>query len=411
MTSTATDPVTTRRAGNTASTYGWVERAFHWSIALLVPTAIALGLVAYDWPYDTDAALSTKATLFSAHKTVGLAIFFVAIARIAWALSQPRPKPLHRGLEALAASVVHWLLYGSLILVPLLGWAHHATAEGFAPIWWPFGQSLPFLPKDPRLSGLFATLHMTFERVLVLALILHVLGTLKHVVVDRDSTFARMWRGAEPPAVASRRPLALPLGVAAAVWAVALGTGLAIGPKHGATAVAAEAASVSGASNWVVEDGTLSITVGQMGQPVTGTFADWQAAIDFDETPRPDGTHGRVEVSVSTGSLTLGSVTDQALGGEFIAAGSFPLASFDAVIRPDGEGWLADGSFGLRGVEVPLALPFTLEIDGDLATMTGQVVVDRRDFAMGETYPDESAVAFDVTIDVALTARRDDPDE
>jgi cytochrome b561/polyisoprenoid-binding protein YceI len=397
-------------ATNTPSTYGWVERAFHWSIALLIPTVIALGVVAYDWPYDTDAALATKATLFSAHKTVGIAILFVALARIAWALAQPRPRPLHpeRRLETFAASTVHWLLYGSLVLVPLLGWAHHATAEGFAPIWWPFGQSLPFLPKDPTLSGQLATLHMTFERVLVLALLLHVAGTLKHVFVDRDSTFARMWRGADPGPLRASKSHAAPLAAALVVWAAALGAGLLIGPRGAqAVQVPAEAASVSGISTWTVEEGTLAITVTQLGSPVTGTFGDWQAAIDFDETPRADGTLGTVEVGVSTGSLTLGSVSQQAVGPEFLASEAFPQAVFTATILPDGDAYVADGTLALRGVEIPLRLPFTLALDGDRAEMTGQVQLDRRDFGMGvENYADESSVGFSVALDVALTAVR-----
>lgn len=400
--------VPTRSAAtNTTSTYGWVERAFHWSIALLIPTAIALGVMAYDAPYDTDAALARKAWLFSFHKTVGITILVVALARIAWALSQPRPAPLHpdRTLETFAASTVHWLLYGSLVLVPLLGWAHHATAEGFAPIWWPFGQSLPFLPKDPDLSAQLATLHMTFERVLVLALILHVAGTLKHVVIDRDSTFGRMWRGTDPGPLAGAKGHAAPLVAALVVWAAALGAGLAIGPRT-AVAVQAEAASVEGASTWTVEEGALSITVTQLGSAVTGQFADWQAAIDFDEALRDDGTHGTVEVGVSTGSLTLGSVSQQATGPEFLAAGEFPQATFRAVLLPEGEGYVADGTFQLRGVEVPLRLPFTLEIEGDRAVMAGNAALDRRDFGMGPTYPDESSVGFGVDIAVALTAVR-----
>ncbi|MEM7488497.1 MAG: YceI family protein, partial [Pseudomonadota bacterium] len=325
--------------------------------------------------------------------------------RIAWALSQPRPRPLHGGVEAFAAAAVHWLLYGSLILVPALGWAHHATAEGFAPIWWPFGQSLPFLPKDPELSGLLATLHMTFERVLVIALGLHILGTLKHVIIDKDATFARMWRGADPGPLSAARSHAVPFVAALAVWAVALGAGLAIGPKHGA-AVASEAASVSGPSTWAVEEGTVSITVTQLGQPVTGTFGDWQAAIDFDETPRADGTVGTVEVSVSTGTLTLGSVSEQATSADFLASEAFPLATYEAVLRPEGDAYVAEGTFDLRGVQIPLTLPFTLEIEGDRAVMAGQATLDRRDFGMGETYPDESSVGFTVTVDVALTATR-----
>jgi cytochrome b561/polyisoprenoid-binding protein YceI len=402
-------------ATNTATTYGWVERAFHWAIALLIPTVIALGVVAYEWPYDTDAALATKATLFSAHKTVGIAILFVALARIAWAISQPRPAAIngHRRVEHWAAATVHWLLYGSLVAVPLLGWAHHATAEGFAPIWWPLGQSLPLLPKDPTLSAQLATLHMTFERVLVLALLLHIAGAVKHAVWDRDGTVARMWRGAEPAEVrpAGRSPL--PVVAALAVWAAALGAGLAIGPREGLATVApveAQAAEVTGAANWAVEEGTLSITVAQLGSPVTGSFADWQAAIDFSEEARADGTHGAVRVAVSTGSLTLGSVTSQAVGEEFLAAGAFPQAEFEAPIMraadQGGDAWLAEGVLSLRGADVPVRLPFALEIEGDRATMEGAAEVDRRAFGMGEAYPDESSVGFGVTISVALSAVR-----
>ena len=404
-----TTTIPTRTAAtNTTRTYGWVERGFHWAIAMLIPTAIALGVTAHEWPYDTDAALATKATLFSAHKTVGLAILFVAVARIAWALGQPRPRPLHpdRGLETFAAAAVHWLLYGSLVAVPVLGWATHATAEGFAPIWWPFGQSLPFLPKDPVLSDRLATLHMTFERALVLAILLHVAGTLKHVFVDRDATFARMWRGADPGPLEGGKAHAAPLMAALAVWGVALAAGLAIGSQD-AEAVQTEAASVSGPSTWTVEDGTLSITVAQLGSPVTGSFADWQAAIDFDEAPRADGTLGTVEVGVSTGSLTLGSVSQQATGDEFLASGAFPQADYVATILPEGDGYVADGTLTLRGVTIDLRLPFTLSLDGDRAEMVGQAALDRRAFGMGESYPDESSVGFAVTLDVALTAVRD----
>ena len=391
-------------ATNTISTYGWVERAFHWAVAVMIVTAIGLGLVAEDLPFGTDAELARKAFVFSFHKSVGVAVFFVALARIAWALSQPRPRPLHGGAEGMLAALVHWLLYGSLVLVPLLGWTEHAATTGFAPIWWPFGQGLPFVPQDAALAETLAVLHVVFGKVLIGALLLHVVGTVKHVVVDRDATFARMWRGEEPEAVSVARAHGLPLAGALAIWAVTLGVGLWLVPQE-AEAVAGRA-EVAGAANWAVEDGTLSITVAQMGSPVTGSFADWQAAIDFDEEVRADGTHGSVEVSVATGSLTLGSVSDQAKSADFLDAGAFPVATFTAEILPAEEGYVADGTLSLRGVEVPLSLPFTLSLEGERAAMTGQAVLDRRDFGMGETYPDESSVGFGVTVDVALNAMR-----
>ena len=398
-----------RAATNTVRTYGWVERAFHWTIALLIPTVFVLGRAAHLWAFDSDTALTVKATLFSAHKTLGLVTSFVALMRIAWALSQPRPRPLHpdRKVETALAATVHWLLYGSLVIVPLMGWAHHATATGFAPIWWPFGQSLPFLPKDPSLSARFATLHVTFVVVLVASLALHVAGAFKHVFVDSDATLARMWRGADPGNLPAPSHTYLPLVAAIAIWAAALGVGAMRAPETLEAALTTDGpVRIADPANWTVTEGTLSIAVTQMGQKVSGTFAEWRAAIDFDEAPRVDGTLGSVTVDVVTGSLTLGAVTEQAVGEAFLASGTFPNASYRADILADEGAYLADGTFRLRDVAIPLRLPFELSIDSNTAAMNGTAIVDRRDFGIGEAYADETNVGFRVEIDVALTATR-----
>jgi polyisoprenoid-binding protein YceI len=42
-------------------------------------------------------------------------------------------------------------------------------------------------------------------------------------------------------------------------------------------------------------------------------------------------------------------------------------------------------------------------VDG-IATMAATTTLDRRDFGMGTTYPDQSSVGFSVDVNVALTA-------
>ncbi|MEM9581134.1 MAG: cytochrome b/b6 domain-containing protein, partial [Pseudomonadota bacterium] len=165
-------------AQNTATSYGSVAKSFHWIVALGIVTLIPLGIIANGMAFDTSEALARKAWLFSLHKTIGVTIFFVALARIAWAISQPKPAPLNpeRKLEHFMAELVHWLLYGSLVLVPLTGWIHHASTAGFAPIWWPFGQNLAFVPKNETLAATTAGLHIVFERVLAASVILHIAG-------------------------------------------------------------------------------------------------------------------------------------------------------------------------------------------------------------------------------------------
>lgn len=149
----------------------------------------------------------------------------------------------------------------------------------------------------------------------------------------------------------------------------------------------------------------LSLSVTQLGNAVSGQFDRFDAEIRFDETP-VDGINGAVTVRIDTTSLTLGSVTAQAQGADFLDTATHATALFEAQILPDGEAYLAQGTLSLRGITLPVALPFTLTIDGDRAQMTGETRLDRRDFGIGAAYPDAATVGTDVTIRVTLTATR-----
>lgn len=392
---------------NTRTHYGAVARMFHWLTALLILTAIPLGLVANAIPLDSDAAVAQKTLLFSIHKTVGVTAFFVALARILWALVQPRPVALHpeRRAETFAAATVHWALYAALVLVPLSGWLHHAATTGFAPIWWPFGQSLPFVPVDFRVAEFFAAWHWVFTKVLAAAIILHVVGALKHALIDRDATLVRMVSGRCEVDVPTHTESRAPIVAAAALWLAAIAGGSVLGWPHDEAAPAFDAPTAS--SQWLIEEGTLSITVRQLGADVTGSFADWIAAVDFD--PAAEGEiKGQVEATILLDSLTLGSVTAQALGPDFLDAAAHPSAAFSAVIteHPDGDGYVAMGTLSLRGVEVPLELPFSFRPEGERATVRAEATLDRRDFGVGQTLADESTLGFAVGIAIELSALR-----
>lgn len=391
---------------NTLQSYGGLTRFFHWATALLILTAIPLGMIATDMTFATADQLALKTTLFSLHKTIGVLAFFVALARIIWAIVQVHPVPLHptRKMETFAASVVHWMLYISLVVVPLSGWIHHAAVTGFAPIWWPFGQGLPFVPQSETLAALATGVHWLFGKVMIAAIALHILGALKHQFMDRDATLARMLRGAKAPAM----PMQLPPAILAPIAAVLI-TGVTLGVSTRlhlpeATAEAAAPVAVEG-GNWQVSGGNLAISVQQMGQEVGGSFGQWQAEITFDDKIT-SGKAGEVKVTIDTGSVTLGSVSDQAKSADFFDVGQFPQAVFTAPIEVANDGYIAKGSLSLRGVTVPVELPFTLQIEGDRAVMQGSTRLDRRDYKMGESYADESTVGYGVTVKIDLVANR-----
>lgn len=397
-------------ATNTTSHYGAVSKTFHWLTALGILVVIPLGIIANDLPYDTADQLADKAWLFSLHKTVGVTLFLVALARILWALSQPKPTPLHpdRKVETVLAETVHWLLYGSLVLVPLSGWVHHAATEGFAPIWWPFGQNLPLVPESLPVAEAAAGLHVVFERVLVVSLVLHIAGAIKHAVVDKDQTLARMLprrRIAQTVTTQTRNGL-VPAVLAVVIWAGALGVGSMLGVYSKGSAIAAEGPALQQVeSEWAVTEGTLGITVRQMGADVSGSFADWTADIDFDDTVT-DGQAGTVDVEIAIASLTLGSVTQQAMGPDYFASQDFPTARFTADILKTEEGYRADGTLTLRRVEHRVRLPFALTLDGTTAQMQGSTSLDRRVYEIGAGMTDESQLGFEVIVSVDLIAER-----
>ncbi len=396
---------------NTQSRYGGVAKSFHWLMALLILTLIPLGWYANELPFATDAELAQKAWLFSLHKTLGVTAFFVALLRILWAVSQPKPGLLNaeHQLESFAAELVHWLLYAALVIVPLSGWISHAAAQGFAPIWWPFGQELPLVPNSTGVEHFFASLHGVATKVLIASLVLHIAGALKHHVIDRDATLRRMLPGepvigALPPQNHSKKPAL----AASMIWALAIVVGGVLATVGGQEQIA-DVTLDDVASDWTVQDGSIAIKVVQFGAEVGGSFEEWTAAITFDETIAA-GDVGYVTTTIAVPSLTLGSVTQQALGADFFDATTYATAVFDAVIRHGVDGYEAAGVLKIKDKEVPLVMPLNLAINGNHAEIRSDFALDRRDFGIGDNVGDEGSLAFAVKLAIKLTATRESAD-
>lgn len=429
VTGTARVPLT-----NTRERYGRVTQIFHWTIAALFIANYPLAIVAENLPRDTGAQVAFVVTLFSWHKTIGVTVFVLALARIAWALSNPHPRLLNaeRRGEAFAAATVHWVLYGAILLMPLAGMAVHWTSTGFAPLMVPFPEHVPLLPVSERAAEVAASVHWALGIVILAAIALHAGGALKHHFVDRDATLLRMLPFARPridrvppPSMqpSARATAALGLGaLLLAGTAAGVVGGLVDGEaaESGVTAetVGAEPATVAEAGDdaWIVdaEASSLALAITQLGSPVTGGFDVWTASIVHDPA---DPASSSVTVTVDLDSLTLGTVTDQAKGPGFLDVPGAPEAVFTAEgFVPAGEGeqgegegeaYAADGTLTLRGVTAPVTLLFALAIEGDAARATGAATLDRTDWGVGaEGYPDESSVGFGVDVRFDLSATR-----
>jgi cytochrome b561/polyisoprenoid-binding protein YceI len=387
---------------NTPKRYGAVTKTFHWLTAIGILTMIPMGFVAVNLPAGSEQEIADKIWLFSLHKTAGVTLFFIALARIIWAVTQAKPVALHpdRRRETFAAEVVHWMLYGALVFVPLSGWLHHAALDGFAPIWWPFGQNLPLVPKSDSVATLFAGMHFLFILVLVASLAAHISGALKHVFIDRDATLARMLPGrTEAGGPRHARSGLAPFSAAAVIWAAVTGVA-ATAPlsRPGPPAL------VSVASDWGVQDGTIALTITQNGTAVTGAFDEWTAAISYDPKSGA-GQAGEATVTIAMNSLILGAVTDLARGTDYLATTQFPTATYKGPIMRTQDGSLVlDGTLSLRDIDIKSRLPFELTLDGSTARAQGTLRLDRRDFSIGAGVTDAGQLGFDVVIEIDLIA-------
>jgi polyisoprenoid-binding protein YceI len=139
---------------------------------------------------------------------------------------------------------------------------------------------------------------------------------------------------------------------------------------------------------------------------VPGTYTDRTATIHFDPATT-DVVKGSVDTLVDIGSLSLGNVTQQALGPEFLDVARFSTARVQAQILKRDDGYELEGTLTIRDISVPLTLPFSLEVNGPEAHASGRVSLDRRAFGIGAAYADESSLAFAVSVSIDLSAVRD----
>jgi cytochrome b561 len=113
---------------------GWsrAQRRLHWWIAVLVALGFVLGWVMVAVPLR---ALLEKFLLYQAHKTLGLLVLGLTLARLGVRLRRGRPawEAALPAWQRRAAAAMHLALYGLLLVVPVLGYFTAATAPAQVP--------------------------------------------------------------------------------------------------------------------------------------------------------------------------------------------------------------------------------------------------------------------------------------
>ncbi len=172
---------------DSTSHYGKISRFNHWVGGLIVIAMLAVGLYFNDMPRGEE-----KLYWLRMHISFGGLFFIFLLFRVFWRVVATSPQPVEQAQALqMATKLVHWVLLITVLIMavsgPLLIWTRGSGINVFE--WFTIPSPMG---KMPELHEWCETIHAITAKVLLVALIVHVLAALKHQLIDKDNLMARM---------------------------------------------------------------------------------------------------------------------------------------------------------------------------------------------------------------------------
>jgi cytochrome b561/polyisoprenoid-binding protein YceI len=422
--------------------YSLAAIILHWTIAALLAFQIAVG-----WALEDLGARGFA--LYQLHKSVGITILALTLARIAVRYWKPRPAKLEGGWQGALASGVHVGLYAFMLGAPLTGWALVSTAKVKVPTLLFGVLPLPHLPLPQSSHALAENGHGLLAWIGIALFLLHVAGALRHHVLMGDGLIWRMVPG-RSTALLVALPALILLGFLAgrAILPAARTTpALASAAENSDDATvntaeveaalssstdnAAEAANSAAVDNrssnataaavpaeetkepaapspaWTVQPGgRIGFSVGNDGETISGSFSKWTAKIVMDPD-HPDSADIMVSIDMTSASVGDAYKDGMLPGEEFFATAAHPTATFVAKgAEATGAGrYRAKGMLTLKGVSKPQTIRFALTGEGVTRKVTGSATIARAAFDVGNG-ESSGSLAPQVAVSFAFSAKR-----
>ena len=174
---------------NTTASFGTLTKLTHWAIFILFVLQYFLVYRREYFPKDSPEKLQ----YILLHKSVGTLLLLLALFMILWRqMGQRPPFPSNMSkTEIFFAKLIHFLLYFSMLLMPIIGILMSqfgGRAVSF------FGQfELPTLvAKNKALAGVMYDSHVILSYIIIAIVTLHALAALAHHFIKKDNVLKRM---------------------------------------------------------------------------------------------------------------------------------------------------------------------------------------------------------------------------
>ena len=180
------------RLANDPQTFGAVSKLLHWLTALCIVGLIALGFYMVDLTYF-DRWYNES---LSIHKALGMLVLALGMTTFLWRFISPSPAALAslKPWERVAAHAMHHTLLTLVIVIPLSGYLI-STSAGKPIAFFGWFDIPPLIAVDAKMRDLAIEVHYYLAYTTGLLVLLHAAAAVKHQLIDRDGTLARMiWR-------------------------------------------------------------------------------------------------------------------------------------------------------------------------------------------------------------------------
>jgi cytochrome b561 len=168
--------------------YSTVAIWLHWLIAGLLVVNLLLGF------YHEDFSRPVRSSMMWWHKSIGLTVLALTIARLGWRLGHRPPPfdPVMKWWEIRLATLIHWLFYLMLVLIPLSGWLVASTGRSPVTSWFGLFDVPPLPLRGEDAHELMEEVHEILAKLMIGLIVLHVAGALKHHFQGHRHLIGRM---------------------------------------------------------------------------------------------------------------------------------------------------------------------------------------------------------------------------
>lgn len=171
---------------NDLNHYGSITIFLHWILAILIIGLLTVGLYMTDLPKGP-----TKFLIYGWHKQIGAIVLVLASFRLIWHLCNITPMLAIPSLEKYTARAVHGALYILAIAMPLSGWLM-TSAAGYSISFFGLFDLPSLIAPNDAYRHFFRGSHTWIAYSLIILIIFHTLGALKHHFIDKNNILKRI---------------------------------------------------------------------------------------------------------------------------------------------------------------------------------------------------------------------------